>query len=207
MNPMDYRVRRATIDDLQQLIELWQTSQLPALELEKRFTDFQVLQAPDGTIAGAVGFQIAGKQGRLYDEAFFDFSIADATRPLIWERLQTIARNHGLTRVWTRESAPFWKKEIGFAEADSEILKRLPPGFPPSDERWLSFQLREESPVHQTVDQAFNLFIEAEKENTNRVMGQAKSLYWLAMSVAVLVVIFVGVLIGYLMLKSKGALP
>ena len=55
-------VRRATLDDLPQLIELWQMEKLPVEVLDKRFTEFQVVADASGRIVGAVGMQLSDKQ-------------------------------------------------------------------------------------------------------------------------------------------------
>ena len=105
MNPPSHQVRRATLDDLQALVALWQVAGLPALELEKHFTDFQVVARTDGPLIGAIGLHVQGHHGKLHSEAFFHPEQQDEFRPQIWERIQMVARNHGLTRLWTRESA------------------------------------------------------------------------------------------------------
>src|SRR5437773_781501 len=108
MSQPEYRVRRATLDDVKTLSALWQTMRFPSGELEKRVTEFQVAESTDGKLLGALGLQIAGRQGRLHSEAFSDFALADTLRPLLWERLQAVASNHGLVRLWTQERTPFW---------------------------------------------------------------------------------------------------
>ncbi len=112
--PASYRVRRATIDDLEKLNEVWRAAHLPAAELEQQFTDFQVAEAPDGRIVGAIAMRVHGFEGHVHSETFPDFALSDAVRPLLWQRLETVAKNHGLFKLWTLETAPFWKKAAGF---------------------------------------------------------------------------------------------
>src|SRR6476620_4495932 len=107
MEPSNCRVRRATLDDLPQLTAFWQGMQLPIPELSKRITEFQVVEGPDAKIIGMIGLQVAEKQARIHSESFADFAQADQLRPLLWDRIQSVARNHGLLRLWTREKAPF----------------------------------------------------------------------------------------------------
>lgn len=78
------------------------------MELERRLTEFQVVETLDGQLFGALGMEISGRHGRLHSEAFSDFALADVLRPHLWERMQSVATNHGLVRVWTREKTPFW---------------------------------------------------------------------------------------------------
>src|SRR5580765_1265468 len=85
MNPPGHQVRRATLDDLQPLVALWQVARLPALELEKHFTDFQVVARTDGPLIGAIGLHVQGQHGKLYSEAFFHPEQEEEFRPQIWD--------------------------------------------------------------------------------------------------------------------------
>src|SRR5271154_1485404 len=110
-----YRTRRATVDDLAQLAVLWRAAQMPVAELEKQFTDFQVAEDDQGKVAAAIGLHIDGSSGRGHSETFADFGLTDTLRPALWARLQVVAQNHGLFRLWTEEDAPWWKKDAGFS--------------------------------------------------------------------------------------------
>src|SRR5688572_24083219 len=102
----NYRVRRATLDDISQLTALWKSMDFPVEELAKRITDFQIAEGPDGKVLGALGLQIAERQGRIHSECFTDFALAEQLRPLLWDRVHSVAINHGLLRLWTQEQAP-----------------------------------------------------------------------------------------------------
>ena len=67
MNSSNYRVRRATLDDITQLTALWQTMRFPVEELGKRITEFQVAENAEGKLLGAVGLQIAERQGLTFE--------------------------------------------------------------------------------------------------------------------------------------------
>src|SRR5213592_3655391 len=103
MTASNYRVRRATLDDIDQLTAIWKAMSFPGEDLAKRITEFQVAEGPDGKVLGAVGLQIAAKHGRIHSEAFNDFALADQLRPLLWDRINSVATNHGLLRLWTQE--------------------------------------------------------------------------------------------------------
>jgi N-acetylglutamate synthase-like GNAT family acetyltransferase len=190
MIPITYRVRRATLDDITGLSALWRSMQLPAQQLEKRLTEFQLAESHDGKLLGAVGLQIVGQQGRLHSEAFTDFSIADQVRPLLWERMQAIATNHGLTRLWTQEHAPFWK-HYGLHPAAGETMQKLPPAWRVFPGEWLAAQLKEETEAHVSAEKEFALFMEAEKQRTERAFRQARVIKHVATLAAVLLAIFV----------------
>ena len=54
MTSTNYRVRRATLDDIDQLLVLWQSMQFLTDDLAKRITEFQVAEAMDQKLVGAV---------------------------------------------------------------------------------------------------------------------------------------------------------
>ena len=175
MSSPDYTLRRATVDDLIGLKQLWERAHLQVLDLEKRLTEFQLIVTDTGDLLGAVGLQIDGKQGRLHNEAFAQPEDEDKFRQQLWERIQTIARNHALARLWTQESAPFWGQR-GFSEADPETVKKLPAGFGDPAKRWLTLQLREESAAAVSVEREFQLFQASQRESSEKIMQQAKVL-------------------------------
>ena len=51
MTPPNPQVRRATIEDLPQLVLLWRREGYAVSDLEKRFKEFQVIDAPEGGLA------------------------------------------------------------------------------------------------------------------------------------------------------------
>jgi N-acetylglutamate synthase-like GNAT family acetyltransferase len=196
MNPPEFSVRRATIEDLAGLKLLWERARLQVLDLEKRLTEFQLAVTPVGDLMGAVGLHIVGKDGLLHSEAFTQPEQSEPLRLLLWERVRNLARNHGLVRMWTREEAPFWL-QAGFAEATSELLKKLPAALGDGHQRWLAMQLKEETVPTLSLEQEFELFQQASKASTEEVMAQARKLRsvanviaWVALGAAVLVVGF-----------------
>jgi N-acetylglutamate synthase-like GNAT family acetyltransferase len=199
MNPPSYQTRRATLEDLNGLRLLWRAEQLATLELEKHFTQFQVAQAAEGTLAGALGLHIVGTQGRIHSEAFRDFALADTLRPLLWQRLQGVARNFGLTRLWTQEGTAFWREQ-GFTAAPADLLEKLPTAFVQSNGEWATLKLKDEVLSGLTQEQEFALFREAAREETEKAFRQARTLKWVAVVVAVLFAILSAV-VGFYMMR------
>ncbi len=184
------QVRRATVDDLPNLVSLWQKEHLPTQDLEGRFKEFQVVENGSGGIAGALGLQVSGQEGRLHSEAFEDFGQADALRSVLWERVRTVAQNHGLARVWSQFTSPYWPT-IGFDRASNELLTKLPNNFGADRTPWLCVKLREEIPSVVSLDKEFALFRESEKEQTQKMMRQARTLKIVASVVAGLVFLLI----------------
>jgi N-acetylglutamate synthase-like GNAT family acetyltransferase len=183
MSASQYRLRRATLEDIGPLTELWKSMRFPAEELSKRVTEFQVAESPEGKLLGALGLQIAQKQGRIHSEGFTDFSVAEELRPLLWERIHAVAANHGLLRLWTKEDAPFWNR-CGLAKADEEALAKLPAAWRNESPNWQTLKLKEDIESLVSVDKEFALFMESEKQRTKRAFRQAKVLKIVATLIA-----------------------
>src|SRR5208282_6537009 len=153
-------VRRATTDDFQGLRSLWNSMRLPADELERRLTEFQVIESADGEILGTIGLQIVHQHARLHSEAYADFSLADAARQLFWERIQVIASHHGVFRLWTQENSPFWSR-CGFRIVITESLVHLPEEWKRFEGKWYSLQLKNEEAL-ATLEKELTTFRESE---------------------------------------------
>lgn len=196
------QVRRANIEDLPQLVLLWRKEGLSVEELEKRFKEFQVMDAPKGGLAAAVGLHVVGSEGCLHSEAFARNEEADSCRALIWERAQVVAQNHGLVRLWTQFATPFWNHS-GFRHAAAETLARKPEAFGADPRPWQFLQLREESAAPPSVDKEFAMFRAMERERTDSMMRRAKTLKVVAFFVvlAVIVIFAIGM---FAWMKTRG---
>jgi N-acetylglutamate synthase-like GNAT family acetyltransferase len=183
MSATNYRVRRATLDDIGQLTELWALMHFPSEDLGKRITEFQVAEDSHGELVGALGLHIAERQGLVHDEAFTDFALADTLRPMLWERVHALATNHGLLRLWTQERAPFWT-HCGLVKADTEALAKLPALWKGSSQAWLTLKLKDDVQAILAADKEFALFMATEKARTNRAFQQAKVLKFVATLIA-----------------------
>jgi N-acetylglutamate synthase-like GNAT family acetyltransferase len=193
MSSSNYRVRRATLDDIGQLTGLWNAMGFPVDDLAKRITEFQVAEAPDGKVVGALGLQIAQRHGRVHSEAFTDFSLADQLRPVLWDRVHAVATNHGLLRLWTQEQAPFWS-HCGLLAADAAVLEKRPAAWQGKSGPWLTLKLKDDIETVVSLDKEFALFMESEKQRTNRAFQHARMLKVVAtlIALAVLVLVIVG---------------
>jgi N-acetylglutamate synthase-like GNAT family acetyltransferase len=174
MSSSPLHIRRATVDDLPALRSLWLAAHLPAEELEGRLTEFQVVEA-DGVFAGALGVQILRQHARLHSEDYADFSVADAARERFWERVQKLAANLGVFRVWTQETSPFWLR-WGFQPANVETLARLPDEWKNLEGRWLTLELKSEDAINAALKSQLGDFLAAEKQQTAHVAEQARKI-------------------------------
>ena len=178
-----YRVRRATLDDIGQLTALWESMQYPTQELAKRVTEFQVAEDADGTVLGGVGLQIAERQGLIHSEAFGDFALADPLRQLLWDRINSVATNQGLLRLWTQEGAPFWNHS-GLVKAEAEALEKLPAAWRGPTSPWLTLKLRDDVETVMSADKEFAVFMQSEKQRTEQVFQRARTMKNIATLVA-----------------------
>lgn len=195
MDEAVYLARRATVEDLPVLREMWAGERLDVEALEKRITEFQVAYDAEGKIVAALGMLRVGDHGLLHSETIADFSVADRLRTLLWERLKTVAKNYAMARVWTREASMFWKA-LGFDRVEGEVLEQLPADFGSADEEWHSILLRKD-PFAQggaLAKQQELMFREALKAETEKTMRQAKMVKLLALLVSV--VLFAIICIG-----------
>ena len=200
MTPPNYRVRRATLDDLPALKPLWESMRLPVNDMEKRLTEFQVAENSRGEIVGTIGFRMAGQQGCIHSESYPDYSVADEVRPLFGERLQVLSTNHGIARLWTQENAPYWSRE-GFETASEEVVKKLPPAWGNENPAWLTRQLKSED-AFVSVEKELAMLMQTEKARSEKLHEQARLIKSLATLAAILFgVLVIGAFI-YLMRKN-----
>ncbi|MGO8929066.1 MAG: hypothetical protein ACLQU3_19540 [Limisphaerales bacterium] len=190
MSSAKYRVRRATLDDIGQLTAIWESMQYPTQDLAKRVTEFQVAEGAEGTVLGAVGLQIAERQGLVHSEAFSDFALAEHLRPLLWDRIQNVATNHNLLRVWTQEQAPFWN-HCGLVKAEAEALQKLPASWRGTSSPWLTLKLRDDVETVMSVDKEFAVFMQSEKQRTEQLFKRARTMKTIATLIALALLIAV----------------
>jgi len=208
MNSTRYRVRRATLEDLGPLTDLWNAMKFSTADLKNRLTEFQVAEGADGKVVAAVGFLFLQRQGLIHSEAFTDYAVADDVRPLLWGRIQALAMNHGVARLWTRESAPFWTHS-GLQPADNSTLERLPESWNRAAPGWFTLRLKDED-VLTSLDKEFALFKEAEKQNTAATLDRARKVKIVFVGIGLLIALVLGGAAIYLMLTRQApgsALP
>jgi N-acetylglutamate synthase-like GNAT family acetyltransferase len=207
MDPAGCIVRRANLDDLEGLKQLWERTGMQVMDMERRLTEFQLVSSLDGDLKGVVALHVEGRQALLYGEAFVRPEEEDAYRPMLWERIKTLAKNHGVARVWTREEAPFWHQVAGFADAAAEVLQRLPVKFGDPHHRWLTAALRDDAVEAPSWEKEFEMFHQASRAGMEQEMAKARRLRAVVLTIA-LAIFFAGVVVGFVtlvgLLKKSG---
>jgi N-acetylglutamate synthase-like GNAT family acetyltransferase len=197
-----FSIRRATTDDRESLKSLWRSMLLPADELEKRLTEFQVAETADGRLLGAIGIQIVRQHARLHSESYLDFARTDEARQLFWNRMQTLASNHGVFRVWTQESSPFWS-QLGFRSANAAKLAELPPEWQLAKGEWFMLQLKDEQAIVNALDKDFADFMSMERRHTERTYEQARTLRTIITVIGFTIGILCFILVGYMLIHRN----
>ncbi len=205
MSPPAFHVRRATIDDLPALLELWRRMDFPILELERRLTEFQLVESAERDLLGALGMEIIERQARLHSEAFVDFALADAMREKLWERMQSLAANRGLARIWHHEAVPFWKQN-GFLSATPETLKKLPAPWASLSNEWLTLQLRDEEALQKSLDADFLLFKQEQQKDIQEVLARARFWKYVAVALSLGVAVVALIFTVYLLINNAARL-
>lgn len=179
MLPEGTTTRRATLDDLEALRGLWQECRLPDYELERRFTEFQVVLDGQGWILAAIGLRFAGPHGQVHSLALRRPDLESELGALLWERVLTLAEKHGAHRLWTREHGPFWS-ERGFVPPDPPVRRELPPALGALQDSWWTLKLRDEPLKLIAAEEQLEAFLELERLKTDQMLRRGRFLKLLA---------------------------
>lgn len=190
MATSSFRPRRAIVDDLPQLVMLWELEQLPTESLEKRFTEFQVVTDGSGRVLAAVGLQVHGSHGVLHSEALAQAELGDELRELLWTRIQMVARNHNLDRIWSRLNYPFWRS-LGFRPATPEELESLPEPLAEAEGAWNLLFLRDPSASADVIEKQFAMLRTVNAQETEKLQRRVAAIKKLALALTVVVTLLV----------------
>lgn len=188
MSPVNCQMRRATVDDLAKLRMLWKQAELPVAALERCLTEFQVAEGVDGTLLACLGLRLEAQHGKIHSAAYRSLETRLELEQRLWERMRSVARNHGLWKLWTQDGSPFWRAQ-GFQEADENVLKKLPPRFGEPAGAWLFLPLRDEIAPAISVEQEFELFKQAQRDGSDRAFRQARVLRFFAIVIGTMVLL------------------
>jgi N-acetylglutamate synthase-like GNAT family acetyltransferase len=181
--------RRATIEDLPQLTPLWVLERLPVDDLERRFTEFQVVVDGDSQVLGTVGLQISANHGLLHGEAIAKPELADQVRELLWNRIQMVARNHSLDRIWSHMNTPFWRK-TGFRAATEDELEAMPESLGEKRNMFL-LPLREGEGSAEAIEKQFAMLRALHEEESQQLQRRVSAVKKLALVLTVVVAFLV----------------
>ncbi len=172
-----FQARRATVDDLPALLELWLAAGLPGEQLEPFLTEFQLVNDEHGALCAAVGLLIHEQDGLIHSEAIATEANAAACRAALWRRTQIVARNQGIARLWTPEDDPFWIAN-GFHLATSEEIAAMPTAMANPDAKWFLHRSIDPSKAKQIINEQLAIWEASrlqEREDFTRTIGSLRS--------------------------------
>lgn len=182
--------RRATVEDLPQLLVLWRLERLPADQLEKRLTEFQVVVDEAQILLAAVGLQISAHHGLLHNEAIARPELADQARQLLWERLQRVAVNHSIDRLWTKLPFPFWRN-LGFRAPTDEELAGLPEACDGKNPAWQTLPLRTGDASSDAIEKQFAMLRALNSQEAGQFKRRALLFKRAAMALILIVLLLI----------------
>lgn len=171
--------RRATVDDLPQLTELWEAAHCYTADLEKRLTEFHiVVDRHHQRILAAIALHTYQKAALLHSEVYGDPMNQDLYRDMLWPRFQKLARTFGASRIWTKEIGTYWRR-VGFTLATPEMLEKLP-NFPIRTENnipWQALTLYDENDVQTALKEKYvEALVQQQKDETATFAHQLRIL-------------------------------
>ena len=187
-------LRRATLDDLDQLRALWVIAKLPVEDFEKRFTEFQVAVDENDLIVATMALYHTKQQGLVHSEIYYDLEWEPALRAKLWQRVLVLAKNYGVLRLWTQSSVSFWREQ-GWKDPDFKALQAMPPLFGHPHSGWLTLPLINASIA--SVEKQLEVFAQAQRESREQSQEQARRLKVLATGLVIAITLGVLVLAAY----------
>lgn len=189
------------VDDLSDLRALWRTAGVYSLELEKRFTEFQIVVNDRTQVVAAFGIEIRNKDAHIHNDVYADPEAKTELRELVWRRIQTLAENHGLVRLWSPVDE-FWRK-VGFAEPDKKVRERGGQLFGTTMERRLMLQLRNEEDLQLMVETQFEMFQQSSVAERERILEQGKRYRNIAIAVAGVIMVGIMLAAAFFVVSNK----
>jgi N-acetylglutamate synthase-like GNAT family acetyltransferase len=189
-----YIARRATEEDLPALQGLWQAAGLPWEELETFVTEFQVVPGDEGLLLAAIGLMVESNEALLHSEAVRQNGDQDELRDALWRRIQIVARNQGVHRVWTQEDAEFWRL-AGFLPSTPADFARSTASFLQPGDGWSAFQLLDPSRANAVVEEQMAVWQATRQQEAEEFARKVKVFRTVAFLIfAVVLVLILGLL-------------
>lgn len=199
------QARRATLDDLPALLELWQATGLPGEQLEQFLTEFQIVADEQGTLCATVGLLIHQQEGLIHSEAIAAGADADACRAALWRRTQIVARNQGIARLWTPEDDPFWIAN-GFHPATPAEVADMPAAIANPDAKWFLHLSMDSNRAKQIVNEQLAIWEASRLQDKEDFTRSISSIRTVALLFAALIIGSVFVLAVYIFSRKPDIL-
>lgn len=185
-----FSARRATLEDLPALQALWQQAGLPWDQLDKFVSEFQVAADESGSLLAAIGLLVEGDNALLHTEAISPAATlkADELRSALWRRVQIVARNQGVVRVWTQEDGEFWHAGV-FQPADQAQVKAAGASFLSDiSAAWFVCELIDPAKAKQIVNEQFAIWEASRTQEREDFRRKTRLLMAVAVALATVVI-------------------
>lgn len=193
--------RRATIEDLPALQALWQRAGLPWQELEAYVAEFLVVTRDDGAeLLAALGLLVEHNDALLHPEALAETEDADELRAALWRRVQILARNQGIQRLWTQEDADYWRT-VGFALPAPPTVAGTTATFVDKSAAWLLCEMIDPDKAKQIVSEQMAIWQAARAQEAAELQAKIRRFRNFAMLLASLVTISTLAIFLYVILR------
>ena len=179
MDPSPLNARRANEEDLTALEELWRQASLPWEQLGGFLQEFIVATDEEDHIVGAVGLLIEGDNALLHSEAIHPGVDADPVRMALWRRMQIVARNQGVTSIWTQEDAPYWQAS-GFDPAPAGRVESSTASVLDRTASWHLFPLVDPDRVRDVLEEQFAILEASRLESADALQKRIRTIRLLA---------------------------
>jgi len=183
VDPSSLNARRANLEDLPALEDLWRQASLPWDQLGGFLEEFIVATDDEDHVVGAVGLLIEGEDALLHSEAIHPEVDADPVRVALWRRMQIVARNQGVTSVWTQEDAPYWQAS-GFDPAPAGRVESSRASFMDRTATWRLFPLVDPDRVRDVLEEQFAILEASRLQSAETLQKRIRTIRLLAIVIA-----------------------
>lgn len=182
-----FSARRATLEDVPVLQELWRQVGLPWEQLADFINEFQVVTDDAGNVVGAAGLLLEGDDGLLHSEAIVDGLDGDSVRLALWRRVQIVSRNQGVARLWTQEDAEYWRT-AGFQPSTAAERTQAKVEFLGAEGVWLVFQVGTPDRAQALINEQLAILEATRMQDADDLQQKIRTLRLVAYLMAFLVI-------------------
>lgn len=193
--------RRATLEDLPALQALWQRAGLPWEELERFLTEFQVVPGEEeGVLLAGLGLMVEGNDALLHSEALATEENDDELRAALWRRLQIVARNQGIHRLWTQEDADYWRAS-GFVAASPAAVAGATAAFVDKSAAWWLCELIDPEKAKRLTTEQMAIWQASRAQEAEELQTKIRTFRNLALLLAAAVVAVMVGMVFFVLLR------
>lgn len=167
-----YRFRRANIDDVERLRDLWLRHGYDSEGLESRITEFQVALDESDTIVASIGIRNQQRQALFHHECWGAEMTHQVRRDLAAHAIQ-VAERFQVWRIWTTMEDVLWS-EMGFDPVKPDALEDLPQGFGDWRSGWKAYKLRSDIASDENLARQFELLKIQNQEDNHKIKQTAR---------------------------------